>query len=256
MENNILSLENKVALITGASSGLGAHFASVLSKAGAKVVLGARRLDKLHSIAASINAKGGCCSTVTLDVTCAESVSNALDKAEKQFGAVTLLINNAGITESARFTKIEEQSWDHIMDTNLKGAWRVASNVSQRLISKGIGGSIINIASILGLRVGFGEGAYAISKAGVVHMTKAMALELGRSGIRVNALCPGYFKTELNAEYFESDRGREFIKQSPAQRLGQRDELNAPLLLLCSDASSFINGITLPVDGGHLISSL
>jgi len=256
MSNELLSLKNKVALVTGASSGLGAHFAKTLANAGAKVILGARRVEKLKGVVDNIIANGGEALAVAMDVTNSESINNALDQGEATFGPITVLINNAGVADSKRFINIDETDWDVTMDTNLKGVWRVASQVSQRLLKQNLSGSIVNVASILGLRVGFGDSAYAISKAGVVQMTKAMALELGYKGIRVNALCPGYFKTEMNAGYFESDKGRAYIESTPAKRLGQLPELDAPLLLLAGDGGSFINGVALPVDGGHLVSAL
>ena len=256
MLNTDLSMKGKVALVTGASSGLGAHFTQVLAAAGAKVVLAARRTDKLQDQVDKITAEGGVALAVALDVTLADSVKNALDTAEAAFGPITVLINNAGVADSKRFINVDEESWDFVLDTNLKGSWRLASAVSKRLLANKLSGSIVNISSILGLRVSLGESCYAISKAAVLQMTKAMALELGYKGIRVNALCPGYIKTELNSEFFESDAGLNYIKNTPAKRLGLMEELNAPLLMLASDAGSFINGIALPVDGGHLNSSL
>jgi len=253
---NLYSLEGKVALVTGASSGLGEHFAEVLARAGAKVVLGARRKDKLDAIVSRIVERGGQAAACDLDVTQSQSIVEALDSAEQFFGSANILINNAGVAVSSRFINIDEQGWDRTMDTNLKGAWRVAQAFSQRLLNAKSAGCIVNISSILGLRVGFGESAYAISKAGLVQMTKTMAMELACKGIRVNALCPGYFKTELNADYFDSDQGREMIERSTAGRVGDPSELDGPLLMLCSDAGSFVNGVALPVDGGHLVSSL
>ena len=161
-----------------------------------------------------------------------------------------------GVANTARFVDEEEEDWDFVMNTNLKGAWAVAHQVAKRLVEAGKPGSIINIASILGLRVGSGVAAYAVSKAGVVQMTRAMALDLVSKGIRTNAICPGYFLTEINADYFATERGRKFLDATPAGRCGQYDELTMPLLMLASDAGSFINGVALPVDGGHLVSSL
>lgn len=256
MPQNLLSLTGKVALVTGASSGLGAHFAEVMAAAGAKVVLAARRTDKLEALVTQIEAKGGTTKAVALDITNLDSINAALDVAEASFGPVTVLINNAGVTVPAKLLDASEDDWDFIMNTNLKGAWRMAKAIAQRLVSHNLQGSIVNVASILGLRVGTGLSTYAISKAGVVQMTKAMALELGRNGIRVNALCPGYIKTEMNQDYFATEHGLAFVKNTPARRLGHLDELSAPLLLLASDAGSFINGVSLAVDGGHVNSSL
>ena len=256
MSDSIFSMSDSVALITGASSGLGAHFAKVLANAGAKVVIAARRTEKLEALANEIASAGGEVLAVALDVTSTDSVNQALEKAEQSFGMVNVLINNAGVADSRRFVNTDESTWDFIMETNLKGSWRMAYAVSKRLLESGARGSIVNIASILGLRVSIGEGAYAASKAAVVQMTKAMALELANKDIRVNALCPGYFRTEINSDYFDSDKGKAYVASMPSRRLGDLSELDAPLLLLASDAGSFVNGIALPVDGGHLVSSL
>lgn len=249
-------LRGRVALVTGASSGFGAHFANVLADAGARVVVGARRRDRLDALVADIAARGGEALSVALDVTVGDSVSAAFDAAERRFGTVDLLVNNAGVAASRRFVKSTEEDWDFIVDTNLKAVWRVARECAQRLIAAQRPGCIVNIASIVGLHPALGESIYGAAKAGVVHLTKSMAMELLRHGIRVNALCPGYFETEMNADFFATEKGREFIRKLPPQRLGELDELNAPLLLLASDAGSFINGIALPVDGGHLTLSL
>ena len=250
------TLSGEVAVVVGGTGELCGSVAKEFKRAGAKVVLAAPRADKPEEQVANIVSQGGEALAVSLDVTSAESVQTALDNAEAAFGPITVLINNAGVADSKRFVNIDEDSWDFVMNTNLKGVWRLASAVSKRLLTKELSGSIVNISSILGLRVGFGESSYAVSKAAVVQMTKAMALELGYKGIRVNALCPGYFKTEINAEYFESEKGQAYLKNTPAKRLGHIDELNMPLLMLASDAGSFINGIALPVDGGHLVGSL
>lgn len=249
-------LDDKVALVTGASSGLGEHFAKVLANAGAKVIVGARRADRLASLVTNITEAGGNAHAVSLDVTDSDSVKQAIDEGENTFGPITVLVNNAGVADSKRFVNVDEDSWDFVMEANLKGAWRIASEISRRLVNQNLEGSIVNIASILGLRQGFGESTYSVSKAGVVQMTKAMALELASKGIRVNAICPGYFRTEMNAGYFDSDKGQSFIKQTPSRRLGQLQELDGPLLLLCGDEGSFINGVALPVDGGHMVSGL
>jgi len=191
-----------------------------------------------------------------MDVTSAASVTLALDEIEKTAGAVDILVNNAGVAGSRHCLKEDEANWDAIMDTNLKGAWRVAHGVANRSVAAGRPCSIINIASILGIRVGFGESSYAISKAAVVQMTRAMALELARKDIRVNALCPGYFATEMNSGFLLSERGQAYLGGTTAGRMGELDELSGPLLLLASGAGSFINGAIIPVDGGHLVGSL
>lgn len=261
MFDNSISLAGDIALVTGASSGLGAHFAKVLAGAGAKVVVASRRIENLQALVQDIEFHGGKAMALPLDVTQGDgavdnSIEQVMEKTEAAFGPINILVNNAGVSDSARFVNTSEASWDFVMDTNLKGAWRVAKCVANRLLAEQSTGSIINISSILGMRVVVGESTYAVSKAGLTQMTKATALELGHKGIRVNALCPGYFKTELNADFFESEKGQAFIQQTPAKRLGEYDELSWPLLLLASDAGSFINGASIPVDGGHLVSSL
>lgn len=252
----VTGLVNKVALVTGASGGLGEHFAQLLARSGATVVLAARRSNKLDVLRERICSTGGKALSVTMDVSDETSVTEALQEIENAVGGISVLINNAGIADSRTFLKLDENSWQKTLDVNLSGAWRVAHRVSQSMVSAARPGCIVNIASILGLRVGFGNSAYAVSKAGIVQMTKSMALELGRKGIRVNALCPGYIETDINADYFATEQGQAYIQSTPAGRVGKMEELDGALLLLCSDAGSFINGIALPVDGGHLVSSL
>ncbi len=256
VENLKLSLDGKVAFVTGASSGLGNHFAKVLAAAGAHVAIGARREQKLEALVNEIEATGGTALSLPLDVTNERSVAEALQETESALGLPTILVNNAGVAKVDSFVNSDEASWDYVMDTNLKGAWRVARMIAARLIETNTTGSIINIASVLGLGVGYGQTTYAVSKAGVVQMTKHMAMEMAGKGIRTNALCPGYFETEMNSDYFESQQGQDYINTTPAKRTGTLDELNVPLLLLASDAGSFINGVALPVDGGHLVKSL
>ncbi|HEY3699612.1 MAG TPA: SDR family oxidoreductase [Spongiibacteraceae bacterium] len=249
------NLSGRTALVTGASSGFGAHFCKILAQHGARVIACARRVERLEKLVAEINASDGNAYAVSMDVANADSVARAFEQIDK-VGSVDILVNNAGVGASQRFIKTTEQDWDYFMDTNLKSVWRVSRHCVDRMRARDSGGSIINIASILGLQPSFGLSLYATSKAGVVQLTKSMALELIRDRIRVNAICPGYFNTEMNAEFFATDKGLEFIKQTPAQRWGELDELSGPLLLLASDAGSFINGIALPVDGGHLVQSL
>ncbi len=256
LNTQAFDLSGKVALITGASSGFGNHFARVLAEAGAKVVVAARREDKLLALVAEINASGGKALAVTMDVTQVASVAEAFDATEQAFGTVDVLINNAGVAAPKMVHKTSEADWDFVVDTNLKGAWIVAAEAARRMVGAGKGGSIVNISSVLGLATSLGHGVYSASKAGVIQLTKHMALELADKNIRVNAICPGYFKTEMNGEYFESAAGREYIGSTPAKRLGEMSEMNAPLLLLASDASSFINGVALPIDGGHLLMSI
>lgn len=256
MLDTTFSLAGKTVLVTGASSGLGAHFAAVAHQAGANVVVAARRVDRLQQLLASLQ-QGGETLAVALDVTRRDSVEQAFDLAEERFGTIDVVINNAGIGDPGRFTELSEDDWQRMLSTNLDGVFRVAQCASQRLIKAGRGGSIINIASILGLRVGQGLSHYCTAKAGVVQLTKAMALELARHRIRVNAIAPGYFKTEMNNDYFDSEAGQGYIRDRvPMRRLGQLDELNGPLLLLASEAGAFMTGSILAVDGGHLVNPL
>lgn len=252
----MMDLTGRTALVTGASSGLGRHFAGVLARAGARVALAARRTDALAETRAAIKAAGGSAVTVAMDVTDANSVRRAVAEADAALGGIGILVNNAGITASAPFLDMSEEDWDRVIDTNLTGCARVAREVARRMRDGGKGGSIVNIASILGVRVAGQISSYIASKGGLVHLTKAMALELARHGIRVNALCPGYVETDINQDFFATDAGRTLIKRIPQRRLGRVEELDGPLLLLCSDAGSYMTGSVIAVDGGHLVSSL
>jgi len=253
--SDLFNLNGKIALVTGASSGLGNHFAKILSQAGAKVVVAARRRDKLDNLVREITETGGEVMAVTMDVTNMASIRRAYDEAEKHLGLVDIIVCNAGVAESKAFLDIDEDSWDFTMDTNLKGVMRVGQEGCKRLVAAGKTGSVINISSLLGLAFQTLQTSYATSKAAVIHMTRCMASEMTRYGIRVNSIAPGYFKTEMNADFFDTERGKAYIKTIPARRLGRLDELDGPLLLLASDASSFINGTTLVVDGGHRVKS-
>lgn len=249
-------MSGKVALVTGASDGLGRHFAGVLARAGARVVLGARRRERLERAVDEIAADGGTASAVALDVSAGRSVEEAFAEIDRNVGPVDVVINNAGTTVTKPMLEMTEAEWDGIVDTNLKGVWLVMREAARRMVDAKSGGCVVNVTSILGERVAGNVSAYAASKAAVTHLTKAAALELARYGIRVNALAPGYIRTDLNAEYFESLPGQAMIKRVPQRRLGDAADLDAPLLLLASDASPFMTGAVVAVDGGHLVSSL
>jgi NAD(P)-dependent dehydrogenase (short-subunit alcohol dehydrogenase family) len=250
----MFSLKGRTALVTGASSGLGRHFAQVLSRAGASVVLAARRLDRLHTLAQEIEREGGKALAVALDVTDPDSVQRAFDAAEA-LGPVTILVNNAGVPSGSFFTKTSEEEWRSVLDVNLDGVFRVGQETARRMAAKGAGGSIINIASILGFGVSKTLSAYAASKAAVVSLTKSMALELARDRIRVNALAPGYFSTEINDAFLASETGKRLLSGVPMKRAGELKELDGPLLLLASDAGSFMTGSVITIDGGHLLGA-
>ncbi len=250
------SLEGKVALVTGASSGFGQHFATVLSRAGAKVVLAARRTDLIQAEADAINSAGGNALAVTMDVTSSKSIAVALDQIQTAFGVVTVVINNAGITIPKLLLDLSDADWTNVIDTNLNGVAYVTRETARRMIAAGSGGSIVNIASILAERVQKALTNYAASKAAVVQFTKVAALELAQHNIRVNALCPGYFQTPLNLDWFQTADGQALIKRIPQRRTGTLEELNGPLLLLASAAGSLMTGAAITVDGGHVLSDL
>ncbi len=245
------------ALVTGASSGLGRRFALTLAQAGAEVIVVARRADKLADLVAQIEALGARCTAVSLDVTDAASIAACFDEVERRAGGpADIVVNNAGVTVTKPLLQHTEADWDAVVGTNLKGGWMVAQEAARRLVAAAKGGSIVNIASILGERVAGGVAPYAVSKAGLVQATKAMALELARYGIRVNAILPGYVVTDLNRDFLESEPGQKLRARIPTRRFGQLEDLDGPLLLLASDAGRHMTGAVLAVDGGHLVSSL
>ena len=247
-------LSGEVALVTGASGGLGAHFAAVLAQAGAKVALAARRVDRLASLAERLNGAGRQVLPVALDVTVPASVAAAFDAAESGLGPVSILVNNAGVPSAARFGAISEDEWRAVMSVNLDGVFRVGQEAARRMQQRAKGGSIINIASILAFGVLRTLAPYAASKAAVVQLTRSMALELARDRIRVNAIAPGYVATEINDGFLAGEAGQRLRAKVPLARAGRLDELDGPLLLLASAAGSFMTGSVITVDGGHLLA--
>lgn len=250
------SLAKRVALVTGANGGLGAHFATTLARAGAAVALGVRRTDSVRTLCDNINGEKGRACAVELDVTDPQSVHRAFDAAQAQLGPVDLLVNNAGIAVTKPMLEQSPQDWERVLSVNLTGAWHVAQEAARRMVQSGNGGAIVNISSILGLRVAAHLPGYVASKAALIQLTKAMALELARYSIRVNALAPGYIKTDINDAFFATEAGHALIKRTPQRRLGSVEDLDGPLLLLASDAGAYITGAVLAVDGGHLVSTL
>lgn len=253
---SLFRLDGKVALVTGASSGLGWYFSKVLAAAGATVVVAARRQAQLESLCAQINSAGGRAYPVALDVTDAQSVSACFDACDKEVGVPDIVVSNAGVTVTKMAIDQTPSDFDSVINANLRGCWLVNTQAARRLIAAGKPGSIINIASILGLRVTAAVAPYAISKAGVIQATKAMALEWARYSIRVNALCPGYVRTELNSEFLDSEVGEKLRLRIPSRRFNELEDLHGPLLLLASDAGRAMSGSTVEVDGAHLVSGL
>jgi NAD(P)-dependent dehydrogenase (short-subunit alcohol dehydrogenase family) len=248
-------LTNRIAVVTGASRGLGKFFAETLAREGAHVILTARS-SNLQDIAESIQRSGGLSHHVELDVTQHDSVLSAFERITSQWGCPSVVVNNAGVTEMAETLDQEPSSFDRILATNLRGPWIVAREAAKHMVANKVSGSIVNIASIIALRQAGRVTAYAVTKSAVVHLTKQLALEWARYGIRVNALAPGYVETDLNREFFASAKGQEMIRRIPMRRLTRMEDLTEPLMLLAGDGGRFITGIVLPVDGGHLLSSL
>lgn len=250
------NLDDRVALVTGAGTGLGRQFAESLAEAGAKVALAARRREKLDETAEIIRGRGGTAVCLELDVTDSLSITNCIRETESELGVPDILVNNAGIARQAYLSEMSEKDWDAVLDTNLKGVFLMAQAAANSMIKANKQGSIINIASILGIRVSKALGSYIAAKAGVIQLTKAMALEWSRKNIRVNALAPGYFITEINEDQFD-DAAHQRIKHSvPLGRVGNLEEIAGPLLLLASDAGNYMTGSIVTVDGGHLCGSL
>ena len=249
-------LSGKVALVTGASSGLGVHFARTLAEAGASVAIAARRADRLASLQAELQQAGARAVAVDLDVQSAESISAAFDKAEAALGPVDILVNNAGISIVKPALDMPEADWDSVVDTNLRGAWLMTQTAAKRWVAAKRPGSIVNIASILGLRTIGQVAPYNASKAGLIHLTRALAMEWARYQIRVNAICPGYIETEMNSDFWKTPGGQRLIDRIPQRRIGQPEHLDGALLLLASEAGAFMTGSIITVDGGHTVSSL
>ena len=247
------SLEGRVALVTGAGSGLGKHFARVLSQAGATVACVGRRLDPVQAVADEIQDKGGKAVALSMDVTDPDSIREGFSRIQQQCGVVDVLINNAGLSNPTAFEEMTREQWTSLVDANLSGPFYVAQEMAKRLIAAGKPGSIVNIASILGHLARPQFINYGTTKGGVIHMTQYMALDLMPYGIRVNALAPGYFPSEMTNPFYESEAGKREIAVLPIQRLGRHDELNGPLLLLASDASTYMSGTVLTVDAGHSV---
>ncbi|WP_420464688.1 SDR family NAD(P)-dependent oxidoreductase [Panacagrimonas sp.] len=252
----LFDLSGRKALVTGASGGLGEHFAHTLARAGAEVVLAARRADKLEATVQAIRAAGGKACAVAMDVVDRASVIDALDRANEQVGTLDILVNNAGVSGTKRALDYTDEDWDWVVNTNLKGAWIVAQETARRLIQAKQPGSLINITSILASRVTGLLSPYAAAKSGLQQLTRALALEFARYDIRVNSIAPGYFITEINREHLSGAEGEKFKQRIPTRRFGEYADLEGPLLLLASPAGRHMTGSEIVVDGGHLVSAL
>ncbi|MCT6719700.1 SDR family oxidoreductase [Acidovorax sp. K2F] len=256
-----IDLSGRVAFITGASSGLGAQFARTLARAGAGVVLASRRVEKLKELRARIEGEGGDAHVIELDVTDHDSIKAAVAHAETEMGSIDILVNNSGVSTTQRIQDVTPEDYDFIFDTNVKGAFFVAQEVGRRMLARSrgaapgsfTGGRIINIASMAGLKVLPQIGAYCMSKAAVVQMTRAMALEWGRFGINVNAICPGYIDTEINHHHWQTEQGKKLMDMLPRKRVGQPQDLDALLVMLASDQSHFVNGAVIAADDGFAV---
>ncbi len=256
-----IDLSGRVAMVTGASSGLGAQFAKALAAAGAGVVLAARRVERLKTLRAEIEAADGDAHVVGLDVTSIESIRAAVAHAETEMGTIDILVNNSGVGATQKLTDVTAEDYDYVMGTNTRGAFFMAQEVAKRMIarSKGAapgtftGGRIVNVASMAGLRVFPQIGVYCMSKAAVVHMTRSMALEWGRHGINVNAICPGYIDTEINHHVWQTDAGQKMVQEMPRKRVGQPKDLDVVLMMLCSNESHFVNGAVISADDGQAL---
>ncbi|MGH6770182.1 MAG: SDR family NAD(P)-dependent oxidoreductase [Xanthobacteraceae bacterium] len=251
---NPFDLTGQVALVTGASSGLGVHFAGVLAAAGARVALVARRIDRLAAVQAGIEKAGGAAIAIGADVTDRDAMMRAFDEVARAFGTVTILVNNAGVVHSGRAVELPEEEWRRVVGTNLDAVFYWSQEAARRLIAGRKSGAIVNIASMLGISVAKGVAAYAVAKAGVIHLTKALALELAFKGVRVNAIAPGWIVTDLNRDYLASEKGEAIKREIPTGRFGEARDLDGAMLLLASDAGRFITGTTIVVDGGQVVA--
>ena len=250
------SVAGEVVLVTGASSGIGQHFAEVLAAAGAKVALAARRADRLAELAGDIEDRGGQCLPVSCDVTEKDSIVAAIAAVEDRLGPLSILVNNAGVVVSKPLFEHSEADWDYVVDTNLKGAWLAAREFAHHLVERKRPGRIINIASVLGFRTIGQVPAYCTAKAGLIHLTHVLAMELARYRILVNALAPGYVETDFNREFFKTEAGQRLIGRIPLKRIAQPDDLDGALLFLASPASAYVTGAVISVDGGHGVAPI
>ena len=249
-------LAGEVALVTGASSGIGRHLAALLAAAGAKVALAARRNDRLAELQREIEEAGGEALAISLDVTRADSVAAAVEEAERDLGPLTILVNNAGVVVAKPVLRHSEAEWDYVLDTNLKGAWLMARQFAEHLVEKKRGGRIVNIASVLGRRTIAQVPSYCAAKAGLIHLTQVLAMELARHGILVNALAPGYVETDFNREFLLSVAGKKLAARIPMRRVGRPQDLDGAMLLLASPAGAYITGAVIAVDGGHGVAAI
>ncbi len=249
-------LANQVALVTGASSGIGRHLAELLANAGAKVALAARRVDRLAEAAREIEAAGGQCLPIACDVTRSDSVAAAVAVAENTLGALTILVNNAGVVVAKPVLQHTEEEWDYVVDTNLKGAWLMAREFAQHLVDRQRPGRIVNIASVLGVRTIARVPSYTAAKAGLIHLTGVLAMELARHRILVNAIAPGYVETDFNRDFLRSDAGKKLEARIPLHRVARPDDLDGAMLLLASPAGAYITGAVIAVDGGHGVAAI
>jgi 3-oxoacyl-[acyl-carrier protein] reductase len=251
---DLFSLKGRVALVTGASSGLGQQFARVLADNGAAVALVARRAERLEAFKAELEKGGAKAIAIEADVTSRDDMVRAFDTAEKAFGTVTILVNNAGVAQaSVRAVELDETEWRRVLSTNLDAVFYWAQEAARRMLAAGKKGAIVNIASVLGLGVSKGAVSYATAKAAVIQVTKALALEWAFKGVRVNAIAPGWFVTEINDDYLNSEAGSAIKRDIPMGRFGSSGDLDGALLLLVSEAGAYITGATIVVDGGQVI---